>query len=53
MANSRKSANCDEGEGGDMAAPATAKKKPVKGTKYESKFPTLVDIEDQMFCGSG
>ena len=53
VANSRKQANGDEGDGGDMAAPATAKKKPVKGAKYESKFPTPGDIEDQVLCGSG
>ena len=53
MANSRKQVNGDEGDGGYMAAPATAKKKPAKGAKYESKFPTLGNIEDQVFCGSG
>lgn len=44
--NSRKPANGDGDDSDDMAAPATAKKKSVKGVKYESKFPTLGDTEE-------
>ena len=53
MLNSRKLANSDEDVGGDIVAPATPKKKPVKGTKHESKFTILGDIEDQVLGGSG
>lgn len=51
--NSRKLANSNKYVGGDIVAPATPKKKPVRGTLNKSKFTTLGDIAEQVLGGSG
>ena len=53
MLNSRKLANSDEDVGGDIVAPATPKKKPVKDAEKRDKAGMFLYVERQDGGGAG